>query len=453
MSENKRETFGTRIGFLLVSAGCAIGVGNVWKFPYITGQNGGAIFVLFYLFFLILMGIPVMTMELAVGRASRKSTLQGYKVLEKNGSKWHIHGWFCLAGNYLLMMYYTTVSGWMLSYFFKFSTGKFEGVDPAGVGEIFDRMLASPVEMAVFMAINVILGFVILSMGVQKGLERANSFMMAGLLLLILILAVRSMTLNAASGGVRFYLLPDWERAKEAGITQVISAAMNQAFFSLSIGMGTVEIFGSYMSKDNSITGEAIRICALDTFVALTAGLIVFPACFSFGVNPEQGPSLIFVTLPMIFLNMPGGRIWGSMFFIFMTFASFSTVTAVFENIVASMCDNLGWTRTRSVIFNLIFVLTTSLPCVLGFNIWSGLHLIGERDVLDSEDFIVSNILLPGGALIFILFCTLKAGWGSENYLKEVNTGKGIRLSGSLIPFFRVVLPVLGLIILINGLL
>ncbi len=447
-----RETFASRIGFILVSAGCAIGIGNVWKFPYVAGANGGAVFLMFYLLFLVIMGIPVMTMELAVGRASRKSIVSGYKVLEKKGSKWHIHGWFCTAGCYILMMYYTTVSGWMLAYLYKFASGTFSGIQPDKVSDVFTDMLENPVEMGIFMAITVVFGFAVLSLGVQKGLERVSKYMMTGLLLLIVVLAVNSLTLQGAGEGISFYLLPDWSRAFEIGLGNVISAAMSQAFFTLSIGIGSMEILGSYMSKDHTLTGESIRVCALDTFVAVIAGLIIFPACFSYGVNPDQGPSLIFVTLPTVFLNMAGGRIWGTLFFIFMTCASFSTVTAVFENLVAWMTDSLEWSRRKAVIVNLIFVLIASIPCVLGFNVWSGLHLIGDRNVMDSEDFIVSNLLLPGGALIYLLFCVTDAGWGQEEYLKEVNTGKGIRMPRGLIPYFRYVLPVLIAIILINGL-
>lgn len=450
--EEKRGAFASRLGFILVSAGCAVGIGNVWKFPYVTGANGGAVFVLFYLLFLILMGIPVMTMEFAVGRASGESIIEGLRKLEKPGSKWHIFGWFCIGGCYLLMMYYTTVSGWMLDYFYKFLTGRFEGIETDSVGAVFTEMLGNPAEMGIFMAITVIVGFAVLSFGVDKGLERANKFMMTGLLLLILILAVKSLTLEGAGAGVKFYLYPDFAKAREAGIGKVMTAAMNQAFFTLSLGIGALEIFGSYMKKDNSLTGEAIRVCALDTFVAIVAGLIIFPACFSFGVEPDQGPSLIFVTLPRIFMNMKGGRVWGTLFFIFMTFASFSTVTAVFENLIAYMTDDMGFTRKKAIIINVVFMLIASLPCVLGYNVWSDLHIIGGRDVLDTEDFIVSNFLLPLGSLVFVLFCTFRSGWGFDGYIEEANTGKGIRMPGKLKNYFRFVLPVLILIVFIQGL-
>ena len=453
MEQEKREGFGSRLGFILVSAGCAIGIGNVWKFPYITGQNGGAIFVLFYLLFLVLMGIPVLTMELSIGRASKKTIVAGYKELEKPGSKWHIHGWFCIAGCYLLMMYYTSVSGWMLAYFWKFLTGEFTGVKADDVGGVFGAMLDNPLEMGIFMAIVVVAGFLVLSFGVQNGLERVNKIMMMGLLTLILVLVINSFTLKNAGEGIRFYLLPNVENVKHIGIFKVITAAMNQAFFTLSLGIASMEVFGSYMSDKNTIAGEAVRICGLDTFVALASGLIIFPACFSFGIEPSEGPSLIFVTLPCVFINMPGGRIWGTLFFLFMTFASFSTVTAVFENLVGPAMDNFKWSRTKSVLINGIFMLIASIPCVLGYNIWKNVHLIGDRDILDSEDFVVSNLLLPIGALVFLIFCVTKYGWGADKYLQEVNKGEGMKMSFRLIGYFKYVLPVLIIVILISGLL
>lgn len=449
--DEKRGAFASRLGFIMVSAGCAIGIGNVWKFPYVTGANGGAVFVLFYLLFLVLMGIPVMTMEFAVGRASKRSAVQGFKKLEKPGSKWHVYGWFCIGGCYLLMMYYTTVSGWILDYFFKFLTGTFDNVSSDNVAQVFTDMLSDPVEMGIFMAITVIAGFAVLSFGVEKGLEKVTKFMMIGLLLLIVVLAVNSLTLDGAGEGVKFYLYPDFEKARQIGLSKVMTAAMNQAFFTLSLGIGALEIFGSYMSDKNTLTGEAVRVCALDTFVALMAGLMIFPACFSFGVEPDQGPSLIFITLPQIFMNMPLGRIWGTLFFVFMTFASFSTVTAVFENLIAYLEDDMGFSRKKAVIVNLVVLLIASLPCVLGYNLWSDVHLIGGRDILDSEDFIVSNLLLPCGSLIFLLFCVLKAGWGYDKYLEETNTGEGLMMPKGLKNYFRFVLPVLILIILIQG--
>ena len=447
-----REGFKSRLGFLLVSAGCAIGIGNVWKFPYVTGENGGGVFVLFYLLFLIIMGIPVLTMELAVGRASRKSAVLGYRALEPAGSKWHIHGWFCVAGCIMLMMYYTTVSGWMLGYFFKFAGGAFEGMSIDSVDSVFFNMLGSPSEMGIFMAVTVLAGFLVCSFKLQSGLEKITKIMMLGLLALISVLAVHSLTLPGASEGVKFYLLPDFKRAAQAGLGHVITAAMNQAFFTLSLGIAAMEVFGSYMNRSHTLTGEAARICALDTFVAIVAGLIIFPACFSFGVEPAQGPSLIFITLPRVFLSMAGGRLWGSLFFLFMSFASFSTVIAVFENLQANAMDNFGWSRQKATVINGVFILLASIPCVLGYNLWIDVHIIGARDILDSEDFIVSNLLLPLGSLVYLLFCVSKWGWGFENYLEEANAGKGLKMSRRFKPFFQYVLPVLILVILIQGL-
>lgn len=449
---NERDSFKSRLGFLLVSAGCAIGIGNVWKFPYVTGEYGGAVFVLFYLLFLVLMGIPVMTMELAVGRASRKSAVKGYAALEKPGTKWHIHGWFCVLGCYLLMMYYTTVSSWMLAYFWKFVNGTFASAKADGVGEVFGAMLASPWEMGFFMAMTVVVGFLVCGLGLQSGVERITKVMMLCLLALIVVLAVHSAFLEGGGPGLSFYLLPDWERAAEAGIGNVASAAMNQAFFTLSLGIAAIEIFGSYMSDDFTLGGEAVRIAMLDTFVAIMAGLIIFPACFAYDVQPDQGPSLIFITLPKIFSHMSMGQLWGALFFVFMTFASFSTVTAVFENLIASSMDNFGWSRRKAVLLNLAIIFVFSIPCVLGYNVLSGVHFLGDRDVLDSEDFLVSNILLPAGSLIYLLFCTTKWGWGFDKYIAEVNTGRGLKMPLWLKPYFQYVLPVLILVILIRGL-
>ena len=448
----ERENFRSRLGFLLVSAGCAIGIGNVWKFPFITGQYGGGVFVLFYLVFLVIMGAPVLMMELAVGRGSRKSAVGGYKALEPKGSVWHIHGWVAIIGCYLLMMYYTTVSGWMLNYAVKFATGAFEGMAPDSAGNVFGAMLSSPAQMLIFMAITVVGGILVCSFSLQKGVENITKIMMTGLLILIVILAIHSMTLSGAKDGLKFYLLPDFGRAIQAGLWKVATAAMNQSFFTLSLGIASMEIFGSYMSKDHSLAGESLRICVLDTFVAIVAGLIIFPACFSYGVDTAQGPALIFMTLPQVFLNMQGGRIWGTLFFIFMTFASFSTVIAVFENLIAAGMDNFGWSRKKSAFINLFILLLTSVPCALGYNVLSNVHLIGPRDILDSEDFIVSNLLLPIGALIYLLFCVTRFGWGYENFLKEANTGEGPKLSAKLRPYFLYVLPVLILIIFIGGL-
>lgn len=447
----ERESFKSRLGFILVSAGCAIGIGNVWRFPYVAGENGGGLFVLLYLIFLVLMGIPVLTMELAVGRASRKSAVLGYKKLEKPKSKWHIHGWFCMLGCYLLMMYYTTVSGWMTSYFYKFATGTFEsGMTSEQVSGVFSQLQSNPIEMVIWMAIITILGFLVCSRGIQKGIEKVSKVMMIALLVLILALAVNSILLSGAGEGLKFYLVPDFEKVSEIGIGNIVSAAMNQSFFTLSLGIAAMEIFGSYMSKDNTLPGESVKICALDTFVAIMAGLIIFPACFSYEVEPDQGPALIFITLPNVFVNMAGGRIWGTLFFLFMTFACFSTIIAVFENIISFCIDMFGISRKKSVVINAVIILIASLPCVFGFNIWSGFELFGQN-VLGMEDFLVSNILLPVGSLIYLLFCVTKFGWGFDNYLTECNTGKGMKFAGFLKPYFQFVLPILVLIVLVQG--
>lgn len=450
----KRESFKSRLGFILVSAGCAIGIGNVWRFPFVVGENGGGIFVLFYLIFLVAMGLPVLTMELAVGRASRKSAVQGYKALEKPGSKWHIHGWVAIFGCYMLMMYYTTVSGWMVTYFYKFVSGEFKsGMNADDTGAVFSNLLADPLQMAFWMILTVILGFIVCSRGLQNGLEKISKVMMSALLVLIVVLAVHSLTLSGAGEGISFYLIPNLDTVQEVGLGNVISAAMNQAFFTLSLGVAAMEIFGSYMGKEHTLAGEGAKICILDTFVAVMSGLIIFPACFSYDVGVTAGPKLIFVTLPNVFVNMAGGRIWGSLFFLFMTFASFSTVIAVFENIMSFCMDTFGWSRKKASIINCIAVLIASMPCVLGYNVWSNLHLIGGRDVLDSEDFIVSNLLLPLGSLVYLLFCVTKWGWGFDNYIEEANTGSGLKLGRWLKRYFQFILPVLILIILIQGLL
>ncbi len=450
----KRESFGSRLGFLLVSAGCAIGIGNVWRFPYVVGQNGGALFVVFYLIFLVTMGAPVLTMELAVGRAGRASAIKAYRALEPKGSRWHVHGVFCMIGCYLLMMYYTTVSGWMLGYFFKFATGQFTGLSGGAVDEVFSALLASPGEMAAWMAVTVLAGFLVVSFGLQKGLERISKVMMTALLVLMILLSVHAMTLPGAAEGLCFYLVPDVQRALDAGVGSVVTAAMNQSFFTLSLGIAAMEIFGSYMSDEFTLGGEALRICGLDTFVALCSGLMIFPACFSYGVEPGQGPALIFLTLPNLFVHMPGGQLWGTLFFLFMTFASFSTVIAVFENLLASCMDNLGWSRKRAVAANAVFVLLASLPCVLGYNLWQSFRPIGGRDVLDSEDFLVSNLLLPIGSLVYLLFCVSRWGWGYDRFLAEANKGEGLKLPASraLKIYLQFVLPVLIVIILVQGL-
>ena len=449
----ERESFKSRIGFLLVSAGCAVGIGNVWRFPYVVGQNGGGLFVLLYLVMLVVLGLPVLSMELAVGRASRKSAILAYQALEKPGSKWHIHGWFAVIGCYLLMMYYTTVSGWMLNYFFKFATGVFTpGMDAETSGQVFSDMLADPAQMGFWMAVTVAAGVLVCSIGVRKGLERVSKVMMSALFILILILAIHSFTLSGAGEGIRFYLVPNIESVKAVGLGNVIAAAMNQSFFTLSLGIAAMEIFGSYMSKEHTLLGEGARICVLDTFVAIAAGLIIFPACFSYGAEVGAGPKLIFVTLPNVFVNMAGGRIWGTLFFLFMTFAAFSTVIAVIENIMSTCMDTFGWSRKKAAILNGVIILLASIPCVLGYNILSDFHPIGGRDVLDSEDFLVSSILLPLGSLVYLLFCVTRWGWGFKNYQAEANTGKGLKVASWMRWVFLIVLPIMILIIFIVGL-
>ena len=447
----ERENFKSKLGFILVSAGCAIGIGNVWRFPFVTGQNGGGIFVLLYLLFLVIMGIPVLTMELAIGRASKKSAVLAYKKLEKPKSKWHIHGWFCILGCYLLMIYYTPVSGWMLSYFFKFATGTLEsGMTAEQVGNVFSNLMSNPVEMIIWMAVMAIAGFFVCSKGIQNGIEKVSKVMMILLLALIIILAINSLTLSGAAEGIKFYLVPDLEKVQSIGIGHIITSAMSQAFFTLSLGIASMEILGSYMTREKTLPSESIKICILDTFVAITAGLIIFPACFSYGVEPNQGPALIFVTLPNVFVNMAGGRIWGTLFFMFMTFACFSTVIAVFENLISFCIDMFNMSRTKSVIINAIIMLIGCLPCIFGFNLLSGFNVLG-KGVLDIEDFAVSNILLPVGAFLYSLFCSTKFGWGFDGYLNECNQGEGIKFPRFFKPYIKYVLPVLVLIVFISG--
>ena len=449
----EREKLKSRLGFILLSAGCAIGIGNVWKFPYMAGQGGGGAFVLFYLLFLVILGLPIMTMEFAVGRASHKSPVRAYQALEKPGQKWHIHGYFTLIGCYLLMMFYTTVAGWMLHYFYMTAAGKLVGLDADQVAGKFTEMLASPLTMGFWMVVVVAIGIFVCARGLQNGLEKVTKVMMIALLVIMVVLAVNSMFMPGAKEGLTFFLVPDFERMKEVGIVNTLVGAMNQAFFTLSLGIGAMEIFGSYMSDEHTLPGEAVRICALDTFVALMAGTIIFPACFTFGVTPDNGPSLIFQTLPPVFINMAGGRFWGALFFLFMIFASFSTVLAVFENILAICMDTFGWSRTKASVVNGILLLGLSLPCVFGYNIWSDFRPILGKDVLDSEDFLVSGLLLPIGSLVYLLFCVSKWGWGFDKYIAEVNKGAGVKLSPKLKPYFQWVLPILIVIILLQGLL
>ncbi len=448
----EREKLSSRMGFILLSAGCAIGIGNVWRFPYIAGMYGGGVFVLFYLFFLIIMGIPVMTMEFAVGRASRKSIIKSFQELEKPGQYWHLHGYLGMAGNYLLMMFYTTVAGWMLYYFYQMLMGKFEGKDSKEVGGMFQDMLASPEILAAVMSIVVVFGIFICSVGLQKGVERITKIMMSLLLVIIIVLAVHSMTLEGGMEGLKFYLFPDFKRMKDVGILETISAAMNQAFFTLSLGIGSMGIFGSYIDKKRGLLGESVNIAVLDTFVAMVSGLIIFPTCFSFGISPDQGPGLIFVTLPNIFNGMAGGRIWGTLFFVFMTFAAFSTILAVFENIISCGMDLFYWSRKKSCLINLVVIMVLSLPCVLGYNLWSAFQPLGAGStVLDLEDYLVSNVILPVGSFCYLLFCVTRFGWGFENYQKEVNTGKGLKLPSWIRIYVTYFLPVLLLFLIMQS--
>lgn len=449
----QREQLGSRLGFILLSAGCAIGIGNVWKFPYMVGQYGGGAFVLIYLFFLVILGIPVMTMEFAMGRAGQRSPARLYQQLEPKGSKWHLHGYVAMAGNYILMMFYTSVAGWMLDYFVRTAGGQFVGADTDGVAAQFSQMLGDPLRMTLFMGIIVVVGFLVCSFSLQKGLERITKWMMVALLVIMVVLAINSVCTAGGSQGLRFYLVPDLARMKKVGIGNVVAGAMNQAFFTLSLGIGAMAIFGSYIGKERALMGESARVAALDTLVALCSGLIIFPACFAYGVQPDSGPSLIFITLPNIFNHMPLGRVWGSLFFVFMSFAAFSTVLGVFENIVSCTMDLSGWSRKKACLFNGILMLLLSMPCVFGFNVLSKFQPLGPgTGVLDLEDFVVSNLLLPLGSLIFIFFCTSRYGWGWKNFTKEANAGKGLKVQRWMRGYMCYVLPVLVAVILVLGL-
>lgn len=448
----QRERFSSRLGFILISAGCAIGLGNVWRFPYITGQYGGAAFVLVYLLFLVILGMPIMIMEFSVGRASQKSAARSFHVLEPKGSKWHLTGYAAMAGNYLLMMFYTTVGGWMLAYIVKMLTGEFVGLTPDEVGGVFNTMLSQPGYMTAWMIVTVLIGFFVCSLGLQNGVERITKVMMSFLFVILIALCVRSVTLPGASEGIAFYLVPDFNRMLEAGLFEVIFAAMGQAFFTLSLGIGAMSIFGSYISKERSLTGEALSICALDTTVALLAGLVIIPACFSFGIDAGQGPGLVFVTLPNIFNQMPAGQIWGALFFVFMSFAALSTIIAVFENIISFAMDLWGWERKKAVVVNLFLIIILSMPCVLGFNLWSDFAPLGTGTTIqDLEDFIVSNNLLPLGSLLYLLFCTSKRGWGWDNFITEADSGTGLKFPKALRFYCSYILPLLILFIFVVG--
>ena len=449
----ERERLGSRLGFILISAGCAIGIGNVWKFPYMAGQGGGGAFVLFYLLFLLILGLPIMTMEFAVGRASQKSPVKAYYALEKQGQKWHIHGYITLIGCYLLMMFYTTVAGWMLHYFYLTATGKFTGLDSDAVASQFNTMLSQPQVMGFWMVIIVIAGILVCSIGLQNGLEKVTKVMMISLLFIMVILAINSFFMDGAKEGLSFYLIPDFERMKEIGIIKTITGAMNQAFFTLSLGIGAMSIFGSYIGKERSLLGESLNIALLDTFVAITSGLIIFPACFTFHVDQTSGPGLIFITLPNIFNHIPMGKLWGSLFFIFMSFAAFSTILAVFENIISCGMELTGWSRKKSSFINAIAIILLSVPCVLGYNLWSSdIFAVFGGAVLDFEDFLVSNLFLPLGSLVYLLFCTSRYGWGWKNFTTEANTGKGLKIQNWMRGYISYILPLIVLFIFFFGL-
>ena len=446
-----REHLGSRLGFILLSAGCAIGVGNVWKFPWMAGQYGGGAFVLVYLIFLLILGVPVLTMEFSMGRAAQKSPLYMHQAL-KPGTKWSSHGYMCLIGNIILVMFYTVVSGWILRYFVDTVTGVFSSMSKDAIDAYFPSVLADPVKMTIYMGIIVFSSFGILSVGIQKGLERVTKWMMLALIVLIWVLAIHSLFLEGGSEGLKFYLVPSLENMQKVGFFNVIVGAMNQAFFTLSLGIGAMAIFGSYIGKDHALPGEAVRVCALDTMVALCAGLIIFPACSAYGVDVNSGPALIFITLPNVFNHLPLGQFWGSLFFLFMTFAAYSTILAVFEAIMSCVCELTGWSRKKACAILSVAIFLLSLPCVLGYNLWKDFRPIAGRDVQESEDFLVSNILLPLGSLISVLFCTSRYGWGWDNFLKEANEGKGLKMAKWLRPYVAYVLPVIIIVIFVVGL-
>lgn len=448
----QREKLGSRLGFILLSAGCAIGIGNVWKFPYITGQNGGGIFVLIYLFFLVILGIPVMTVEFALGRASQKSPAKIYEGLAPQGSKWHIHSYFAVAGNYILMMFYMVVAGWMLRYFVSTAFGRLQGMNTAAIETDFGNMLTNWPSMIIYTFLVIILAVIICSAGLQKGVEKVTKYMMLSLLFIMVALAVRNLFFKSGYEGLKFYLMPSIENLKKVGVGNVIVAAMNQAFFTLSLGIGSMAIFGSYLKKDRSLMGESVLVAALDTFVAVASGLIIFPACAAYGVAVDSGPDLIFVTLPNVFNNMPLGRVFGSLFFVFMSFAALTTVITVFENIVACCNDLFGWSKKKASVLNGLLFTVLTLPCIFGFNLLSGVTPFGKNsNIMDLEDFAVSNILLPLGALVFVVFTTSKKGWGWENFLKEANAGRGLKVPNWLKGYMTYVLPIIILALFVIG--
>ena len=448
----KRETFGSRLGFILVSAGCAVGIGNVWKFPYMCGQFGGAAFILIYLVFLLIMGIPVMVCEFGVGRASRHSVAAAYETLEPQGTKWHITKWIGIIGCYFLMMFYTTVGGWMLYYCVRSFSGDFVGADMETVSAGFSDMLGNMPLMTFWTILICIIGFGVCAFGIQKGIEKVSKFMMTALLLIMIVLAIHSVMMKGAGAGIRFYLIPDFRQMAEIGIGNVIFGAMSQAFFTLSIGIGAMLIFGSYMEKDQRLFGEAVNITVLDTVVALMAGFIIIPACFAYGIEPGAGPSLIFITIPNIFAQVAGGRVWGGLFFLFLSFAAFTTLVAVFENIISFDMDLFGWSRKKSTLVSLILIIILSMPCVMGFNVLAGFTPLGEGStIMDLEDFIVSNNLLPLGSLGYVLFCTKKNGWGWNHFLEEINQGEGWKFPSGIKGYMSYGLPLLIIIIYLKG--
>ncbi len=448
----EREKFSSRLGFILISAGCAIGLGNVWRFPYIVGNYGGAAFVLVYLVFLLVLGLPIVVMEFAVGRASRKSAALSFDTLEPSGTKWHWTKFIAIAGNYILMMFYTTVGGWMILYFLKMLKGDFTGLDAAAVGAEFNGMLANPGLMMVFMVLTVLVCFGVCALGLEKGVERITKAMMLCLLCLMVVLAVHSMILEGGAEGLAFYLLPDFGKMKEAGLGDAVFAALGQSFFTLSIGIGALAIFGSYIGKERRLTGEAISVTLLDTMVAFMSGLIIFPACSAYSIEPTAGPPLIFITLPNVFNHMAGGRVWGTLFFLFMSFAAFSTVIAVFQNIISFARDLTGCSIGKAVVWNIVVIILLSVPCVLGFNLWSGFTPLGPGStVLDLEDFILSNNLLPIGSMLYLLFCTSRYGWGFKKFLAEANEGEGIRFPSWARIYVSYILPLIVLVIFIQG--
>ena len=448
----EREKFGTRLGFILVSAGCAVGLGNVWKFPYICGENGGAAFIIIYLFFLLLLGFPIIMCEFAVGRASGVGTGMCFDKLEPKGGRWHRFKWGAIGGSYILMMFYTMVGGWMLYYAYKMATGQLSGLSKDKISGAYDQMLQSPGTMAFWMMVAIVVSLIVCAMGVQNGVERITKVMMLALFLLIVVLAVNSVRLDGAMEGVKFYLVPNLDNIREAGLGNVIFGALSQAFFTLSIGIGAMEIFGSYMGKECTLAGESVNILILDTFVALMAGLIIIPACFAFGVEPGAGPGLVFITLPNVFNQMAGGRLWGALFFLFMSFAALSTVIAVFENILSFAMDLWGWKRNKAVVFNIVLIIILSMPAILGFGPWSGIQILGEgTNIMDLEDFIISNNILPLGSVVFVIFCASKNGWGWDNFIKEANTGSGLKFPKFIRNYMLWVIPAVVAVIYLKG--